>query len=164
MNKKGCRRLKYKEVHPASLSEFSRDWERRTNVLGFFCGTKLPPETGTTTSEHPVDFSTSVSLQPTNERYLYPTGKSPITFWVSSHPLAFSLNISSPLLLQAFFTLSTAYTNCSSSSTAYSFYQVISSLFPGLMLELVRAGEFFTADPPSVWLYKALEILIQSIT
>lgn len=47
---------------------------------GFFCGINFPLESGTTTSEHPADFSTYLNLPPTSEKYFYATGKSPITF------------------------------------------------------------------------------------
>ena len=53
---------------------------KKDKCLGFFCGINLPPDTRTTTNDHPADFSTYVNLQPTSEKYLYPTGKSPITF------------------------------------------------------------------------------------
>lgn len=68
----------------------------------FFCGINLPPESGTTTSEHPADFSSYISI---------PLEKSSIIFGVYFHPLTFCLNMSSPLLLQASFTTSTAYMN-----------------------------------------------------
>lgn len=47
---------------------------------GFFCGINLLPESGTTTSEHPADFSSYLNLQPPSEKYFYPTVKSPVSF------------------------------------------------------------------------------------
>lgn len=133
---------------------------------GLFYGINLPPESRTTSSEHPADFSSYLNLQPPSEKYFYPTLKTPITF----HPLTFCLNMSTPLLLQASLTPalltliadlfsslrlinliltfeSVIACTCSSSCTEYSCQQMRSSLFTDRVLEPVNAGELSPGRP-----------------
>lgn len=69
-----------KSVLPAYLNVTETAKEGQI-FCGFWCHKfRLSLETGTTTNDHPADFSLYVDLQSTSEKYLYPTGKPPVTF------------------------------------------------------------------------------------
>lgn len=185
MNRLSGRGDKYEEVYAAFLSEHGRDCEKEVGeMIWGFCGTNLPTEMVTTTSNHLQISIPMWIFSPRLRNICIPPGKSPITFWVSSHPPAFSLNTPSPpsspfysqsclhCFLRDFFSwlwlinlillfVSVIACTSSSSPSKCSSHQMISSLWPGLILEPIKAGEISPGRSSQqtflpIWLHNTL--------